>query len=101
MLNFSKYIVYSDDTTLSSNIHISAGTTHEINNHLSEVYDWLAVNKLSLNVKNTKYRLFHAINNDIAGVISGLGISGIILERVQNFNFPLIFICFGKLILIL
>ena len=46
-----KYILYADDTTLFSTIRIPAEATHGINNHLSEDYDWLAVDKLSLNVK--------------------------------------------------
>ena len=44
--NFLKYVLYADDTTLFSTINISAGATHEINNHISKDYDWLAVNKL-------------------------------------------------------
>ena len=52
--NFFKYVLYADDATLFSTINISSGATHEIKNHISKVYDWLAVNKLSLNVKKTK-----------------------------------------------
>ena len=51
------------------------------------MYDWLAVNVLSLNVRKTKYVIFHAINKRIEGVIPNLEINGIPLERVQNFNF--------------
>ena len=89
--NFFKYELYADDTTLFSTINISAGATHEINNHISKVYDWLAMNKLSLNVKKTKYIVFHAINKNIEGVIPELNINGIIIERVQNFKFLGIF----------
>ena len=85
--DFFKYILYADDTTLFSTIHISAMAIHEINNHLSEVYDWLAVNKLSLNIKKTEYIVFHAINKNIEGMLPELSINGIIIERVQNFNF--------------
>ena len=53
-----KYILYADDTTLFSTIHIPAEATHGINNHLSEVHDWLAVNKLSLNVKKKQSMLY-------------------------------------------
>ena len=84
---FFKYILYADDTTLFSTIRIPAEATHGINNHLSEVYDWLAVNKLSLNVKKTKYIIFHAINKNIEGVIPELRINGVTIDRVQNFNF--------------
>ena len=68
-------------------IHISAGATHEINSHLSEVYDWLLVNKLSLNIKKTNYIVLHAINKNIEGMLPELSINGIITERVQSFNF--------------
>ena len=54
---------------------------------LAKVYDWLAVNKLSLNVKKTKYVIFHAINKIIEDVVPDLEINGIPLERVQSFNF--------------
>ena len=89
--NLFKYVLYTDDTTLFSTINISAGATHEIKNQISKVYDWLAVNKLSLNVNKTKYTVFHAINKNIEGVIPELIINGIIIERVQNFNFLGIF----------
>ena len=45
------------------------------------------MNKLSLNVKKTKYIIFHAINKNIDGVIPELRINGITIDRVQNFNF--------------
>ena len=64
---YSKFILYADDTTLSSpmcsftrgcngNIDI-AGTL--INSELNKIADWLAVNKLSLNVQKTKFMTFH------------------------------------------
>ena len=52
---FFKYILHADYTTLFSTIRIPAEATHGINNHLSEVYDWLGVNKLSLNVEKKVY----------------------------------------------
>ena len=48
--------------------------------------DWLAVNKLSLNIRKTKYVIFHAINKRIEGVIPDFEIDGIPLDRVKNFN---------------
>ena len=57
------------------------------NNELAKVYDWLAVNKLSLNIRKTKYVIFHAINKRTEGVITDSAINGIPLERIQNFNF--------------
>ena len=83
-----RYILYADDTTLFSTIHISEALPKDINNQLAEVYNWLAVNKLSLNVKKKpKYMTFHAINKNIEGLIPELRINDINIERVQNFNF--------------
>ena len=46
-----KYILYADDTTLFSTIQVLATTPFDVNNQLTQIYDWLAVNKLSLNIK--------------------------------------------------
>ena len=59
----------------------------DVNNQLTQIYDWLAVNKLSLNIKKTKYIVFHAINKNIDGLIPELKINDTIIERVENFNF--------------
>ena len=80
-------ILYADDTTLSKTIQIPSMYPFNINNELAKVYDWLAVNKLSSNVKKTKYVIFHAINKKIEDVVPDLKINGIPLERVQSFNF--------------
>ena len=81
------FILYADDTTLNNTVQIPSLSPVDINNELAKVYDWLAVNKLSLNVRKTKYVIFHAMNKRIEGVIPNLEINGIPLERVQNFNF--------------
>ena len=70
-----KYILYADDTTLFSTIQISEAIPKDLNKHLAEVYNWLAVNKLSLNVKKRNIFLPELKINDIS------------IERVQNFNF--------------
>ena len=84
---YFNFILYADDTTLNSTIQIPSMSPININSELAKVYDWLAVNKLSLNVKKTKYIIFHAINKRIEGVVPDLTINGIPLERVQTFNF--------------
>ena len=81
------FILYADDTTLDNTVQIPSLSPVDINNGLAKVYDWLAVDKLSLNVRKNKYVIFHAINKRIEGVIPNLEINGIPLERVQNFNF--------------
>ena len=82
-----KSILYADDTTLFNTIQISVGAPLDINNQLAKIFDWLVVNKLSLNVKKTKFVVFHAINKDIEELVPDLQINNIAIERVENFNF--------------
>ena len=84
---YFNFILYADDTALSNTIQIPSMSQLNINDELAKVYDWLAVNKLSLNVKKTKYVMFHAINKKIEDVVPDLEINGIPLEKVQSFNF--------------
>ena len=63
--NFTS-IMYADDTNLLStlcNFHCNnvsnAQLSRNINSELAKVSDWLAVNKLSLNVGKTKFMIFH------------------------------------------
>ena len=80
-----KYILYANDTTLFNTIQISVGASLDINNQLAKIFDGLAVNKLSLNVKKTKLVVFHAINKDIEELVPDLQINNIAIERVENF----------------
>ena len=82
-----KYILYADDTTLSTTVQFRSATQIDINNELSNVHNWLAVNKLSLNVKKTKYVLFHAMNKPTQGLVPDLAIDRINIERVSTFYF--------------
>ncbi len=58
------FIIYADDTTLSTIIEIVVRCTTDLtiseilNNELSMVNNWLKVNKLSLNIKKSKYMIF-------------------------------------------
>ena len=88
------YISYADDTTLVSNTstfksHNNQLTISEnINIELLKISDWIAVNKLSLNEKKSKYILFHHIRNKReSGTIVNLQINSTEVQRVSNFNF--------------
>ena len=83
-----KFILYADDTTLFRTIQLQSASDTAINQELIRVHDWLAVNRLSLNIKKTKYMIFHAINKSTDGLFSELRIDGINIERVTTFNFP-------------
>ena len=84
--NFFKYILYADDSTLFTTINAS-NVSLNINIELSKVYEWLAINKLSLNVEKTKYMIFHAINKNISQIELDFYINDEKIERVNRFNF--------------
>ena len=51
-------LMYADDTTLFCNINNDIND-NEINRQLNTISEWLLSNKLSLNIKKTKYMVFH------------------------------------------
>ena len=60
------FIVHADDTSLiepvctsTSDLKNTTETTNAINKELELITDWLSLNKLSLNAKNTKMMIFH------------------------------------------
>ena len=85
------FIIYADDTTLSSALKVitrqsdSLNTSYIINNELNKINDWLKTNKLSLNIKKTKYMMFHTVQRKVP--VLDLRIDGINIERVSQFSF--------------
>ena len=83
-----KFIMYADDTTLFSNLAYFGNNieTKEslINAELSNVIEWLNINKLSLN-KSKSNMIFHVPNKDIQYLT--LKIDNVIIEKVDEFNF--------------
>ncbi len=59
------FITYIDDTTLSTTTETVVRTTTDLtisnvlNNELLLVNNWLKVNKLTINIKKSKYMIFH------------------------------------------
>lgn len=87
---FFHFISYADDTTLVCNIKFSKNTdinalSSKINEELNNVYDWLLVNKLSLNIGKTKFMLFYKPGKNVP-LIRPI-IAGNPLEQVSSFNF--------------
>lgn len=90
-------ILYADDTTLDSplcsfDINVTnksdlKALSSRINKEIEKITEWLAVNKLSLNAKKTKYMIFHYPQRKIKHIIPNLTINGITIERVSSFNF--------------
>lgn len=89
--NLFKFIIYADDTTLNTTIELVASRHHttdisaSLNEELSYITDWLKVNKLSLNVKKSKYMIFHKPQKKIKQL--HLTMNGSTIERVSEFDF--------------
>ena len=89
--NSTKYfdfIKYADDTSLlNSNICIGRDNLTIINDELNKVYTWLCTNRLSLNIKKTKFMIFHNKNKKIIHLVPNITINNIMIEPVEDFNF--------------
>ena len=87
-----KYILFADDTSLLSSIEYSipindTNTNELMNIELCNICNWLAVNKLSVNVTKTKFMVFHPHQKDVKDQIPNLKINDSEIELVENFNF--------------
>ena len=89
--NTFDFIMYADDTTLSSTIYSfsdinsNASADSLINAEIGKVIEWLKINKLSLNKNKSKYMTFHMPKKQIQHLT--LKIDGINIEKVEEFNF--------------
>ena len=90
-------ILFADDTNLtrtrcSFDVNIdnncnSLQLSTNINNELKNIQIWLEINKLSLNVRKTKFIIFHHKQRNIDNLIPQLNLKEQIIERVADFNF--------------
>ena len=85
-----KFITYADDTTITSTLNIFKDQggriqNNKINNELNKINNWLKANKLSLNVKKTKFMIFRKPQKKVE--IPVLHIGGENIDCVNNFNF--------------
>ena len=80
------FIMYADDTTLSSTVNSFGDNNFSvdtlINEELSKVIEWLKINKLSLNKNKSKYMIFHMPKKEIE--ILTLKIDN---TNIEEFNF--------------
>ena len=103
--NFFKAILFADDSTLGTSICFEKypmkvhktcnkhGQQSLINNELKKIMTWLRVNKLSLNIKKTKFMIFHNPQRQIrSNDIPKIYIDNIEIEKVDEFNFLGIYI---------
>ena len=55
-----KLIIYADDTTLYSTLDVFGNyISKNVNLELTKAADWLKLNKLSINIKKSKFMVFH------------------------------------------
>ena len=91
-------ILYADDTNLISPLcsfnSSFSGTKNDvkhvfeqINIELTNIQEWLNIDKLSLNVRKTKYMIFHHYQRNITNISPTLKINCEPIERVTEFNF--------------
>ena len=79
-----RMLMYADDTTLYCNLDDSTSDIL-LNNELTKITDWLSSNKLSLNVKKTKFMVFHTPQRRVN--YPTLKLNNVNIERVSQFNF--------------
>ena len=79
-------LMQADDTTLFCNFD-NVCSANKIYSELDNKFDWLCSNKLSLNVRKTKFACFHTKQKKI--VYPDLKINTISIDRVSEFNFLL------------
>ena len=97
-------ILYADDTTLNSTLKSFGRTTDEIQSsiirELQEISKWLDLNKLCLNVAQSKFMLFHMpqsvtpllyfdLNGSPIEFIHEFNFLGLTLDRSLSFKFHL------------
>ena len=91
--NIFNFIMYADDTTLSSTLNQFTDSTQlknksvesVINYELGKVIEWLNINKLSLNKEKSKYMIFHVPRKETQTL--SLKIDNTNIEQVDEFNF--------------
>ena len=81
---FFDMLMYADDTTISCNINQNVNEI-VINAELEKVNKWLCSNKLSLNIKKTKFMAFHHKQKQVQ--CPNIKINNIEINRVRQFNF--------------
>ena len=86
-------ILYADDTTLTERLSSfnmiidrnqinNQSLQNNINNELNKIYNWLCVNKLSLNIPKTKFMIFHHRQRNIENIIPEILINKYKIEKV-------------------
>ena len=84
-------ILYADDTNLFISGKNIDNLIQTVNHEIEKVFDWLSVNKLSLNIQKTHYMIFHSrknikinfdvlINNEIINKVECTKFLGVLID---------------------
>ena len=82
--------MFADDTSLIAPMcsFVTSDITCDVNCELEKVSNWLSANELVLNVKKTKFMLFHSFGKNLNRVtIPQIKINDTLIERVNTFDF--------------
>ena len=81
-----RMIIYADDTTLYSTLDVFGNyISKNLNLELTKVADWLKLNKLSINIKKSKFMVFHMPQKQVN--ILNIEVENIKIEFADEFNF--------------
>ena len=82
-------IMFADDTNLFYSHHNIKQLFTAVNKELQKLGDWLTSNKLSLNIKKTKYTFFHknSVKGSIPLKLPDLHIFNKTIERTSSIKF--------------
>ena len=82
-----KCVMYADDTTLLFKSADSTSLQFHMNDCMSKIVHWFKINKLTLNIKKTKYMIF-GTNNALRNFDDiSLNYGNDIIERVYKFKY--------------
>ena len=84
--------LYADDTSLTVSGKNIDDLLYQINLELPNMHDWLCANKLTLNLKKTKYLVFQPRQKLNFNLLPPLILAGEILEKVSNIKYQRIVI---------
>ena len=82
--------MYADDTTLTSTLEtfssneLNCNPASAITIELNKISEWLKLNRLTLNVQNTKYMLFKTSKKKVQTLL--LQMDNNIIDKVLDFN---------------
>ena len=94
--SYFNLIMYAGDTILYSNIdspnqnNMIRLTETKINAELAKIDEWLKINKLSLNLKKSKYIVFKKTST--TNINLTLTIHKVVIDRVDYFNFLVMYL---------